>query len=319
MKKVSELINLKNLLLNEKWKFSVEEFTDRLDRFKSNIEFVKTSTGIDHLNLTAVLDEIKYNTDQSFGELDNFISEIDSLIRENDNELREMSIVLDQASNTDPPSQILEKISNREKTHHKLTKSLFNERCKLYSNWKYPGMQIRPGYGTWTRSLVDLDPLYLVDIHNELLEPAKNNFNEHYRSRLRFNTISDVDKPIFANLPNEQFGLIVATEFFNQKSLGTIKRYLKEIFSLLRSGGVFIFTFNNCNFPEGVINSENRYDCYTPASEVKHIAKESGFEIIDIINSNGTLSWAELRRPGKLKSLRGGQTLAKIKHKQKNN
>ncbi len=319
MEKVSELINLKNLLLDTKWQISVREFSDSIEKFKSYIDFVKSKTKIDNSNLNATLTDIQSKSSDSVDALDEYIKNIDSLIRDCDGELREMSVKLDQASNTDSPEQILKKISDREKTHHEFTKSLFIERCKIYSNWEYPGMHIRPGNGTWTRNIVDLDPLYLVDIHQELLEPIKKTFNEHYRSRLRFKTISDIDKPIFEQFPDNQFGLIVATEFFNQKSLGTIKRYLNEVFSLLKDGGMFIFTFNNCDFPEGARNSEHNYDCYTPGNEVKEIAKTIGFEIIDNVTSNGTLSWIEVRRPGVLNSLRGGQPLARIKQNHKNN
>ena len=312
MKKVSELINLKNLLLDTRWQIFVREFSENIDKLKSDVEFVNSETGIDKSNLDNILTDIQNKSSESVDALDEYIKHIDALVRECDGELRETSVKLDQASNTDSPDQILNKISDRENTHHDLTKSLFTERCKIYSNWKYPGMHIRPGYGTWTRNLVDLDPLYLVDIHQDLLEPTKNKFNEHYRSRLRVKTISDVDKPIFEQFPNNQFGLIVATEFFNQKSLGTFKRYLTEIFSLLKDGGVFIFTFNDCDFPEGARNSEHKYDCYTPGREVKEIAKNIGFNIIHNYNSNGTLCWMEVQRPGKLRSFRGGQTLAKI-------
>lgn len=319
MKKVSELINLKNLLLDAKWKISVEEISENINTLKSDVEFVNSETGVDNSDLISILTDIQSKSEESVDVLNDYITNIDSLIREYDGDLRETSVQIDQASNTDPPKQILTKISNRESTHHNLTASLFAERCKLYSNWEHPGMHIRPGYGTWSRNLVDLDPLYLVDTHRDLLEPSKSIFNDHYQSRLRFKVISDIDKPIFEQFPKNQFGLIVATEFFNQKSLGTIKRYLSEIFSLLKEGGAFIFTFNDCDFPEGARNSENSYDCYTPGKEVKEIAKNIGFDIIDRINSNGTLAWLELRRPGTLNSLRGGQTLARIKHNHENN
>lgn len=319
MKKISELINLKNLLLDTRWESSVNELCNNIEKLKSNVDFVNCETNIDNSRLAAMLNNVQTKSNKSVNELGNYVNSVNSLIRECDGELREMSMQLDKASNTDSPEQILKKISDRESTHHEFTKSLFAERCKIYSNWKYPGMHIRPGYGTWTRNLVDLDPLYLVDIHEDLLSPAKKQFNENYRARLRFKTISDVDTPVFEHFPNNQFGLIVATEFFNQKSLGTFKRYFDEIFSLLRKGGVLILTFNNCDFPEGARNSEHRYDCYTPGNEVKEIAKDVGFEIIENINSNGTLSWIELRRPGILDSLRGGQSLAKITQNHKHN
>ena len=312
MKKISELVDLRNLLVDTDIDSVTNTFCDFMKTIKSHADAVETATDISKPNLDDSffkLEQLSKNTSKKFNA---YIEEINACIRINDDELRRNSIRLDQASNSDPANSILEKVKARESTHHQDTLNLFKERCKLYSDWKYPGMQIRPGYGTWTRELVDLDPLYLVDTHEELLHEIKKQFNDNYLSRLRFATISDIDKPIFGKLPQNQFGLIVVTEFFNQKNISTIKRYLKEIFSLLRSGGVCVFTFNDCDFSEAVRNSENNYDCYTPGNEIIGIVKELGFEIIDRFNSGGTLSWMEIQHPGEISSLRGGQTLAKI-------
>jgi len=313
MKKISELVDLRNLLVDTDIESVTDTFCDFMKTIKSHTDAVELASGIDKPNLDDSffkLQKLSENTSKKFNA---YIEELNACIRVNDDELRRNSIKLDQASNSDPADSILEKVRARESTHHQDTTDLFKERCKLYCDWKYPGMQIRPGYGTWTRELVDLDPLYLIDTHEELLHEVKKQFNDNYLSRLRFATISDIDKPIFGQLPQNQFGLVVVTEFFNQKNIGTIERYLKEIFLLLRSGGVCVFTFNDCDFSEGVRNSEHNYDCYTPGNEIISIAKNLGFEMIDRFNSGGTLSWIEIQRPGDLSSLRGGQTLAKIK------
>jgi len=312
MKKISELVDLRNRLVDTDIESVTNTFCDFMKTIKAHANEVEAATNISKPNLDDSFFKLQQLSENTSKEFNAYIEEINACIRINDDELRSNSIQLDQASNSDPANSILEKVKARESTHHQDTLNLFKERCKLYSDWKYPGMQIRPGYGTWTRELVDLDPLYLVDTHKDLLHEIKKQFNDNYLSRLRFANISDIDKPIFGQLPQNQFGLIVVTEFFNQKNISTIKRYLKEIFSLLRSGGVCVFTFNDCDFSEGVRNSENNYDCYTPGNEIIGIAEELGFEIIDRFNSGGTLSWIEIQRPGEISSLRGGQTLAKI-------
>ena len=37
-----------------------------------------------------------------------------------------------------------------------------------------------------------------------------------------------------------------------------------------------------------------------------------GFEILDRHRGQGNLAWLEIKKPGEIESLRGGQTLAKI-------
>jgi len=315
MNKISELVDLRNRIQDQDWSSVVNAMSDSIEKFKVEMNAAESSTGIPKSEFDSSVTNVLSQLNTSTTAVDEYISSINRLIRQHDDSLRANSIELDKASNSDSAETILKKIKDRESTHHEKTVDFFSERCKIYSNWKYPGLQLRPGYGTWTRNLVDLDPLYLVDTRSQLLEPVKKEFNDHYRSRLRFKTISDVDKPIFGNLPKGQFGLIVATEFFNQKALGTIERYLTEMIHLLKAGGALIFTFNDCDIATGVRNSENNYDCYTPGREVEEIAKKLGFKVAQTVNVGGTISWMELIRPGNLTSIRGGQTLARIKKK----
>ena len=313
MKKVSELVNYRNLYKDKNWQRVVKQFSSEIKDMSEFVEHVKENTDVDFSEIQNNLQKSKKILRNTVNDYQRCLEELTTLIKKSDRHLRDASEDLSKASLIDPPDHILNKVRDREKTHHEFTTELFNERCKSYSSWKYPGMHIRPGHTTWTKSIVDLDPLYLVDTHWDLLEPSKNKFNEHYKSRLRFSVISDIDNSIFENFPQNQFGLILATEFFNQKSLAILEKYCREIFELLRHGGVFIFTFNDCDFSESVKNAENMYDCYTPGNEVKSILEKTGFEIVEKINSNGTLNWLEAKRPGDLTSLRAGQTLAQIK------
>jgi SAM-dependent methyltransferase len=188
----------------------------------------------------------------------------------------------------------------------------FQSRIKLYSNYKWPAIEIRPGMGEITECLVACDPLYLVDTDPGLFKHVKKSWTPEYQKRLRYYTVSESDRYIFNQLPKQQFGIIVAVNFLNFRPMRIIKQYLHECFALLKPGGHFVFTYNNCDYPIGVDNFENSYYCYTPGRQVAELCKQAGFRIAASFDLENNVSWFELQRPGKLTSIRGGQTLGKI-------
>jgi SAM-dependent methyltransferase len=181
------------------------------------------------------------------------------------------------------------------------------------TDWRFPGMIVRPGLETFIEDMVPLDPLYVVDHNLDLIEPSVSKFTPEYQRRLRKYVIDDQqDGEILGNLPNNQFGVIFAYHFFNHKPLELINRYLTEFYNKLRPGGHAIVTYNNCDLAHGVIRTENAWMLYAPKRLVLDHACSLGFELARAHDGAGDVSWLELRKPGDLNSLRGGQTLARI-------
>lgn len=186
-------------------------------------------------------------------------------------------------------------------------------RILRYTDWRLPGLCLRPGQEKWVEHLVPLDPMYLVDNNLELLEPAKSGFHEDYQRRLRLYTIKEtLGTPILGELPTEQFGYVFAYNFFNFRPLEIIEQYLKEFWDLLRPGGVVMMTFNDCDYAHGVALSEKNFMCYTPGKKIQELAEAVGFDINDRHHGEGDVAWIELQKPGVITSIRGGQALAKI-------
>jgi SAM-dependent methyltransferase len=186
-----------------------------------------------------------------------------------------------------------------------------------HSNWKFPGLILRPGLEPWTEKLVGLDPLYVIDESWALLEPTKAKFNSEYASRLRFYLVDefrnqDQDQPLLKSLPDSQLSFCLAYNFFHYKPFELVKTYLKEIFEKLRPGGVVAFTFNNCDLPGAVELAERNFMCYTPGVLICQVAELIGFEVVEQKNLTAATTWLELCKPGELATLRGGQALAKI-------
>jgi SAM-dependent methyltransferase len=189
---------------------------------------------------------------------------------------------------------------------------MISNRIKSYVDWKYSGLIIRPGVESFINDLVGLDPLYLVDYSKELLEPAYNTFPEEYQRRLRVYEQNPRETNVLSSLPNNQFGLCLAFNFFEFTPIEVLEKYLKNIFNKLRPGGVLAMTFNDCDRAHCVALVEKNFCFYTPGVRVKATAKAIGYRQIFSWTDMGNLTWLELRKPGGLESIRGGQTLAKI-------
>jgi SAM-dependent methyltransferase len=209
-----------------------------------------------------------------------------------------------------------EHILNRRPVLSKDIENYLRVRIQNYVDWQHPGMLIRPGLEKFVEDLVGYDPLYLVDQQHELLTPAVNKFSEEYQTRLRLYTVREnIDDEILDKIPNGQFGFCLAYNFFEFKPFEILKKYMTEVYQKLKPGGTFIMTFNDCSRDKAVMLAEQRYACYTPGTLVRQLADTIGYTQTFSWDNDGPTTWLELRKPGTLSSLRGGQSLAKIINK----
>lgn len=206
-----------------------------------------------------------------------------------------------------------EYILNRQMFISAESREFINARMSRYSTWKHAGMIIRPAREDFIKNMVMFDPLYLIDQTHELLTPCIAEFPLDYQRRLRPYTINErVDQLILGCIPNEQFGICLAYNYFNFKPLEVFKQYLTEIYTKLKPGGTLAFTFNDCDRDKAVMLTEQHFACYTPGRLIKELANTIGYKLEFEWHDNGPWTWLELRKPGELTSLRGGQTLAKV-------
>ena len=193
------------------------------------------------------------------------------------------------------------------------TEQFYRTRIVRYNSWQHPAMIIRPGREIYINELLASDPLYLVDESHDLLQSAMSQFNEHYQQRLRPYTINERNSDkILEKLPDGQFGLVFAYNFFNFRPFEIIRKYLTEIYEKLRPGGALVMTFNDCDRAKGVMLVEQHFCCYTPGYLVRELAQSLGYRVTFSWTDQGPSTWLELQKPGNFVSLRGGQALAKI-------
>ena len=188
------------------------------------------------------------------------------------------------------------------------------QRIRMNSDWKHPGVLLRPSLSTFIDEMVDLDPLYLVDVHHDLLIPCIEAQNIAYRPRLRRIAANRDSSPHLTMLPKNQIGFIFAWNFFNYVPLEVQREYFKEIWEILKPGGRCLFTYNDCDRSLPVILAEHNFASFTPRWAVENIMIALGFEVTHVYQGNYHLNWMEIKKPGNLHSLRGGQALATIKN-----
>lgn len=215
------------------------------------------------------------------------------------------------------PKETIDARRNRKLEIQPDTHEYLKSRIDHYASWDQAGLQVCPSHGELTDELVSLDPLYLIDYHEPLLKEVRDQFKEQYRNRLRSYIFPkfDLDRAMFDKLPQEQFGFIIAYNYFDNMSMSYIQQILKECYNLIKPGGHMIFTFNDCDLPHNIDLAERGYKYYTPGRLVKHYLENTGFTVLKQFRETYGMAWFEVEKPGKLDSVKGGQVLAQIKRK----
>ena len=309
--KLSDIVSYKNLL-------------DTLDSGPAAIEILNHLRGIIHIvstnavqvneilgkHLTDTYYQVGESINQFDSQLDQLRSAVQQLIEQHEPEYFQNSLEL---YNTGYLNDTAEHIRDRRITIDPVSADTIQQRVRLYSNWRYPGMVLRPAHALFVENLVACDPMYFVDTKDSLLELTESWFTPQYQVRLRRYVVDEYsDQRLFVNFPVGQFGLIYSFHFFEYHAWPALQRYLQECFDLLRPGGVLAFTYNNCDLWRQVGMVEHYSGCYTPGRLIKAYAQELGYETVFDFDDDSNTSWMELRRPGNYSSIRGGQTLAAI-------
>lgn len=228
----------------------------------------------------------------------------------------QQSYVLYEKQITDRASQRPEALELHRNKPVKLNtelETMLKARVGSYCSWQYPAMIIHPMLEPFIHEMVASDPLYVVDESHYLLEPTLNQFNNNYQQRLRTYIIEEsIDWPILDRLPGQQFGFCLVYNYLNYRPFEIIKKYIEELYQKLLPGGILAMTFNDCDQYQAMQMVEQNITCYTPGSLIRGWAKYVGFEEIFCYHDESASVWIELKKPGTLSSLRGGQSLAKI-------
>lgn len=264
-------------------------FTDHRNKIMRNLDKFKA----DHLDYDHKLTEQIHEQEKSY-----LVESEERFSRENVN-------------------QTIEGIKQRHLAINDDTKEYLKTRISYYTAWDQTGLQICPSQGDLTHTLVSFDPLYLIDYGDILIKPVRDQFNKQYSNRLRSYVMPQIKdgNTLFHKLPQEQFGFILAYNFFDTLSMNIIQRMLSECYHLLKPGGKMLFTFNDCDLPHNISLYERTHKYYTPGRLVRHYLENMGFTVLKHFRETYGMAWFEIEKPGKLDSIKGGQVLAQVANK----
>jgi SAM-dependent methyltransferase len=183
-------------------------------------------------------------------------------------------------------------------------------RIRACTNWKYPALEIGCRDTNLTQYMVAADPLYIADPCQEFVDSTMKVFNSEYQRRLRPYVFPDHD---LGALPAGQFGFVLSWNYLNYCSMRTVKKYITQVKDLLRPGGTFIFSYNNGDLPGCIDLAEMFFMGYVPRSQLLPWCRDLGLEISADHVQQDTISWLELRKPGKLETIKLHQVLGEIR------
>jgi len=308
--KLSKIVAYLNLLDSLNVHDEAAEATRRLAAVLHVVENHAVQVDTCSQDLKQSLDEINRGLDDFGLILDQIKQRLTQLLHQQETAyLVESYRLFDQEMRHDSPQYILSRRLGIDAT----AKEKLEYRLKNLTDWRLPGMIIGPRTEDFIEHMVPMDPLYVVDTHQDLIAPAVRKFHPDYQRRLRQYVVNEyVPQAILGELPDHQFGVIFAYNYFNYRPIEVIGRYIQEIAGKLRSGGSFIMTYNNCDRDHGVGLAEQNWMCYTPQRLIVAAAVDAGLELVSATDEPGDLSWIEFVRPGEIETLRGGQSLAKI-------
>lgn len=308
--KLSRLVEYRNYIANldlkkikEKSSKSTNEILNRINEQYADLDNQVNKLDSIQQSIFANVDKFNQNLSDIRSALD---KQILSLADHYDQQSRELF----EAMRNDSSDWILQ----RKKNLSNQDTDFFVKRSTLYSNWTYPTLVFRPAHTPFLSSIVDGFPTYYVDRDLDLINPAVNQFPPEFANRVRSYTVDEYNtqKPLLDKLPKGQYGLVSAFYYFDFKPEYIIKRYLEEVFDLLRPGGAFLLTINDCDYPGSAVLAENNYCCYISGLKFKATATELGYKIITEHHHTNGIHWYELEKPGELTTLKGGQTMAKL-------
>lgn len=303
MKTLAQLVKFKNAILGKTSGTNVsDQIQSKINELETLLDVAK-ELGYSH----EIVSTVDYYNDLLMRErqiVDNYKTILDKIDSEISNLVQsKLSHVAELDENFLEPTKTLP------------TDELVYSTIQKYCDWRYPCLTISPRSQIVINSMVAGDPLYLTSNDTSQLVELIKNYNDLYQRRLRLYKVTDRK---FTALPQNQFGFILCWDNLNYLTQNQVNEYLESVFLLLRPGGVFMFSYENCEFEGSAHRAETFISGYNTYTNIKQSAQDIGYEILNNQNINTGIalnewiSWIEIKKPGDLISIKRSQSLAEV-------
>jgi SAM-dependent methyltransferase len=109
-----------------------------------------------------------------------------------------------------------------------------------------------------------------------------------------------------------QFGFVLAMNVLDYYPLDFTTEYLRQVYNVLKPGGVMLFTYNNSEDFHCATYVDRGFKAWQPETTMIQICKDLGFEIIKSESADHHVYWLEIKKPGTLQTVKTHQALGEI-------
>lgn len=170
----------------------------------------------------------------------------------------------------------------------------FSNQIKQHVNWQYPGLIFGAKNTDMIKSLIGLEPMYVVERFSEYFNLQKEKFHQDFARKIRFYDFNNMD-----TLPQNAIGIIVVYNEFNFLPWNYITYALDPLAKSLKPGGILIFTFNNCDTARGFKEFENWNMTYTNSKMFeKFLSRYDIYAIENYTSPRETFSFMTFKKNG---------------------
>jgi len=254
--------------------------------------------------LDSALDNMQHISDEYNSSLVNVNEKINKLLRE-----QELAVLRRDYDTYSAQTQTFELMQERALKDQEFIKQLSSD-VGYYSDWRWSGVELNPSTGYLTQSMLACDPLYLYTGNIADTNSIRGKFNRFFaEKRLMF--YNDLDK-----LPQSQLGLAASINCYEFWPMDPIKDEMRKVYNILRPGGYFIFTYNNCEQEASLdfLAGTESYRSYNTKTLMTSMVNMLGFDIVKEQCYREANNWMIVKKPGDLTSQKLTSPLIEIEN-----
>ena len=281
------LISMKRRLTD--FSLDVHDNLDRTNEVLTN-ERVLFQQKDYHDNVLASISQLTQSVNHYNTELDALINYLDSSIRK-----LEIKVIQDNYRNYESfNTTIKERLEIRSQFSSSLNEYIYGLKNSK-DNWQFAGLDMWPTDPKFTRETVANDPLYII-ANTELAEIVSKEFSEFFANR-RLRKYEHLKL-----LPDNSIGVAYCFGKYENMPIDPIKDEIKILLDKMIPGGIFSFTYNNCEYMPS-LEFCNSFRAYQTETMITKLLYSVGFDKIENrVFNDGAHNIMVVQKPGKLYS-----------------